>query len=70
MIDKKKDRRITIRISSSDYDYLAAVAYIAGMNVSKYIRTLAQASISAAKVQEQKGAFKVEDIKALLDHKL
>lgn len=70
MIDKKKDRRITIRISSSDFDYLAAVAYIAGMNVSKYIRTLAQASISAAKVQEQKGAFKVEDIKALLDHKL
>lgn len=70
MIDKKKDRRITIRISSSDYDYLAAVAYIAGLNVSKYIRTLAQASISAAKVQEQKGAFKVEDIKALLDHKL
>lgn len=70
MIDKKKDRRITIRISSSDYDYLAAVSYIAGMNVSKYIRTLAQASISAAKVQEQKGAFKVEDIKALLDHKL
>ena len=67
MIDKKKDRRITIRISSSDFDYLAAVAYIAGMNVSKYIRTLAQASISAAKVQEQKGAFKVEDIKALLD---
>ena len=70
MIDKKKDRRITIRISSSDFDYLAAVAYIAGMNVSKYIRTLAQASISAAKVQEQKGAFKVEDIKAILDHKL
>ena len=70
MIDKKKDRRITIRISSSDFDYLAAVAYMAGMNVSKYIRTLAQASISAAKVQEQKGAFKVEDIKALLDHKL
>ena len=67
MIDKKKDRRITIRISSSDFDYLAAVAYIAGMNVSKYIRTLAQASISAAKVQEQKGAFKVEDIKALLN---
>ena len=70
MIDKKKDRRITIRISSSDFDYLAAVAYMAGMNVSKYLRMVAQASISAAKVQEQKGAFKVEDIKALLDHKL
>lgn len=67
MIDEKKDRRFTIRISASDYDYLAAVAYMAGMNVSKYVRLLAQASISAAKVQEQKGAFKLEDIKAILD---
>lgn len=67
MIDEKKDRRLTIRISASDYDYLAAVAYMAGMNVSKYVRLLAQASISAAKVQEQKGAFKLEDIKAVLD---
>lgn len=70
MIDQKKDRRVTIRISSSDYDYLAAVAYMAGMNVSKYLRMIAQASISAAKVQEQKGAYKLEDIKALLHDKL
>lgn len=70
MIDEKKDRRITIRVSASDFDYLAAVAYMAGMNVSKYLRTLAQASISAAKVQEQKGVFKLEDIKTLFNHKL
>lgn len=70
MIDQKKDRRVTIRISLSDYDYLAAVAYMAGMNVSKYLRMIAQASISAAKVQEQKGAYKLEDIKALLHDKL
>lgn len=70
MIDEKKDRRITIRISENDFEYLAAVAYMAGMNVSKYLRMIAQASISAAKVQEQKGAFKIEDIKTLLDDKL
>ena len=70
MIDEKKDRRITIRISASDFDYLAVVAYMAGMNVSKYLRMVAQASISAAKVQEQKGAFKLEDIKTLLNDKL
>ena len=70
MIDQIKDRRITIRLSSSDYDYLAALAYMGGMNVSKYIRILAQASIAAAKVQEQKGVFKLEDIKAILDDKL
>jgi hypothetical protein len=40
---------------------------MAGMTVSKYVRMLAQASISAAKVQEQKGAFKLEDIKAILN---
>lgn len=67
MIKENKDHRITIRISTSDYDYLAAVAYMAGMSVSKYLRMIAQASISAAKVQENKGAFKLEDIKAVLD---
>jgi uncharacterized protein (DUF1778 family) len=67
MIDEKKDRRLTIRIAENDYDYLTAVAYMAGMTVSKYVRMLAQASISAAKVQEQKGAFKLEDIKAILN---
>ena len=67
MIQENKDRRLSIRISSSDYDYLEAVAYMAGMSVSKYVRMLAQASISAAKVQEQKGAFKLEDIKAILN---
>ena len=70
MIDQKKDRRITVRISDSDYKNLAAVAYMAGMNVSKYVRMIAQASISAAKVQEQKGAFKIEDIETLLNDKL
>lgn len=70
MIDQKKDRRITVRIAESDYKYLAAVAYMAGMNVSKYVRMIAQASISAAKVQEHKGAFKIEDIEAILDDKL
>lgn len=67
MIDEKKERRFTVRVSSSDYEYLRAVAYMAGMTVSKYVRTLAQASISAAKVQEQRGAFKLADFKTLFD---
>lgn len=70
MIDKKKDRRITVRVAESDYKYLAAVAYMAGMKVSSYIRMIARASISAAKVQERKGAFKIEDIETILDNKL
>lgn len=67
MVDLKKDKRITLRISESDFDYLRAVSYMAGMSVSQYLRMLTQASISAAKVQEQKGAFKLEDIKALFN---
>ena len=70
MIDEKKDHRITIRISEKDYTYLAAVAYMAGMNVSQYIRMVSQAAISAAKVQEAKGAFNIEDFKAILNDKL
>lgn len=68
MITEKKDRRITIRLSQTDFDYLSAVAYMAGCDVSTYIRMLAQASITAAKVQEKKGAFNLEDIKAILNH--
>lgn len=68
MIDNKKDKRITIRLSETDYDYLQAVSYMAGMTVSQYMRMLAQASISAAKVQEQKGAFKLEDIKTICNN--
>lgn len=67
MLEEKKDRRITIRISGSDFDYLNAVAYMSGMTVSKYLRMIAQASISAAKVQEQKGVFKLENLKALFN---
>ena len=69
MIDNK-DKKITFRVSNEDFDYLRIVASIAGMTVSAYMRTLAQATILAAKTQEQKGAFKFEDIKAVLDHKL
>lgn len=65
MITEKKDKRIAIRISESDYDYLSAVAYMAGMNVSKYVRTLCDASINAAKMQELQGRLNIEDFKKL-----
>ena len=70
MIEECKDRSVTIRMNSNDYQYLAALAYITGMSVSAYIRTLAQASVNAAKASEAKGAFKLEDIKTILDDKL
>lgn len=65
MLTEKKEKRIAIRISESDYDYLSAVAYMAGMNVSKYVRTLCDASINAAKMQELQGRLNIEDFKKL-----
>lgn len=67
MIQDKKDRSVTIRMNSADYDYLAAVSYVAGMTVSAYLRTLAQATVNAAKTQEKQGALNIADIKALLN---
>ena len=67
---ENKDKKITFRVSDDDFDYLRIVASIAGMTVSAYMRTLAQATIMAAKTQEQKGVLNIANIKALLDHKL
>lgn len=65
MLTEKKEKRIAIRIAETDYDYLSAVAYMAGMNVSKYVRTLCDASINAAKLQELQGRLNIEDFKKL-----
>ena len=70
MLQDNKDKRISVRISEKDYEYLAVAAYMAGMTVSKYIRTLCDASINAIKISEVKGQVKLEDFKALLNDKL
>lgn len=67
MLSEKKDKKISIRFSDDDYLYLQALAYLAGMNVSKYVRTLCDASINAIKLSEKKGKINIEDIKALLN---
>lgn len=70
MLQDNKDKRISVRISEKDYQYLAVVAYMAGMTVSKYIRTLCDASINAIKVSEAKGQVNIEDFKTILNDKL
>lgn len=67
MLAENKDKKISVRVSESDYRYLAAVAYMAGMTVSKYIRTLCDASINAVKLSEKQGKVNIEDIQTLLD---
>ena len=70
MLQDNKDKKISVRISEKDYEYLAVAAYMAGMTVSNYIRTLCDASINAIKISEVKGQVKLEDFKALLNDKL
>ena len=70
MLQESKDKKISIRFSENDYSYLQALSYIAGMTVSKYIRTLCDASINAVKLSEKQGKVNIEDIKALLNDKL
>lgn len=70
MLQDNKDKKISVRISEKDYEYLAVVAYMAGMTVSKYIRTLCDASINAIKISEAKGQVNIEDFKTLLNDKL
>lgn len=67
MLSEKKDKKISIRFSEDDYLYLQALSYLAGMNVSKYVRTLCDASINAIKISEKQGKINIEDIKALLN---
>lgn len=67
MLQENKDKKISIRLSENDCSYLQALAYMAGMTVSKYIRTLCDASINAIKISEKQGKVNIEDIKALLN---
>lgn len=70
MIEKKKDKVLSVRISESDYEYLSAVAFMAGMTVSRYIRSLCDASVNACKIAVQGGKIKLEDVKAVRNNKL
>lgn len=70
MLEKRKDKVLTIRINEGDFEYLQAVSFMAGMTVSRYTRTLLDASINACKIAEKEGKINVENIKALRNNKL
>lgn len=70
MLEKKKDKVLTVRVNTNDYDYLEAVAFMAGMTVSRYVRTLIDGSVNACKMAVQGGKISLENIKAVRDNKL
>lgn len=67
MITEPKTKRLTIRLTESDFDYLRVVSYMAGMTLSQYLRTLCDASINAVKVAESEGKVNIANIKTLLN---
>lgn len=67
MLQENKDKKISIRLSENDYFYLHALAFMTGMTVSGYVRTLCDASINAVKVSEKQGKVNLEDLKAILN---
>jgi uncharacterized protein (DUF1778 family) len=70
MINKVKDKMITLRVSSEDYRYFQMAAFVTGQTPSKLLRLFMDSSINAVKLQISKGTMKIEDFQALLDNKL
>ncbi len=70
MVNQKKDKLLTLRMTKDDYRYLQIAAFTTGNTPSKLIRMLMDASINAIKISLQRGTIKIEDYQALLDDKL
>lgn len=69
-LEDNKNKTISLRLSVEDYKYLSIVAYMGGMTISKYLRTLASASINAVKLNVQQGKIKIEDFETIFDNQL
>lgn len=67
MISENKTKTVQVRVSETDHKYLIIISKLVGMTPSQYVRSLIQATVNAARIQEQKGALKVEDFEAILD---
>lgn len=67
MVSENKNKTLQVRLSESDHRYLLVVAKMVGLTPSQYVRSLIQATVNAAKVQEKKGALKIEDFETVLD---
>lgn len=69
-LENNKEKVVSVRINENDFRYLRVVAFMAGMTVSKYVRTLCDASLNAVKVAEKEGKVNIENIEAIFNDKL
>lgn len=65
-LTENKDKRITVRLTQSDYEYMRVASYMAGITISKYFRQLIDATVNAMKIQEKKGAYNLHEILAVI----
>ena len=66
-LTENKDKRVTVRLSESDYNYMKVASYMAGITVSKYFRLLIDATVNAMKIEEKKGTYSITEMLALID---
>lgn len=65
MVKEKKDRKVSIRMSNEDFKYLTYVAYMAGLPLSMYIRSICDSAINGFKLALLKGDVKLEDFEKI-----
>jgi hypothetical protein len=66
-LTENKDKRVTVRLSESDFNYMKVASYMAGITVSKYFRLLIDATVNAMKIEEKKGTFNIAEMLALIE---
>lgn len=66
-LTENKDKRVTVRLSESDYNYMKVASYMAGITVSKYFRLLIDATVNAMKLEEKKGTYSITEMLALIE---
>lgn len=67
MIKEKKTKSVTVRLSEDEKLYFDIACYQAGTTPSKFLRMMINSAVNAVKLEEQKGALKIEDFKAVLN---
>lgn len=70
MIKDKKDKVMQIRLTQADYELFQIASFTIGQTPSQMVRMFVDTTVNALKVKQQKGEIKIEDYKALLNHKL
>lgn len=68
LVNEKKDKVVSIRMSEEDFMYLKFAAFTLGLSPSRLLRMLCDSSINSIKLRVKQGDLKYEDIKAVFDN--